>query len=194
MRRASDGPGPWDHIMCLLVDAGAQPVLILPYHRIVRTGDDTDDPLGAYRRRLRRRPRSAPRHRRRSPSSSSRTGSRTRHRRSRDLTAARCTASRRPPSAADEIPAGVLSRRALAPLGIHSVEEGLSFSPDARLVAARGRRRTRRLRLPHPARRRRTRLGPRRDRRQDAREVDLLPPQTPRRHRDPPARTLLTTP
>src|SRR5439155_15343717 len=32
-RRAADGPGPWDSIMTLLVDAGVQPVCILPYQR-----------------------------------------------------------------------------------------------------------------------------------------------------------------
>jgi uncharacterized protein (DUF1015 family) len=34
-----------------------------------------------------------------------------------------------------DIPAGILSRRALVPLGIESVEEGLSFTPDATHVA-----------------------------------------------------------
>src|SRR5438270_5246047 len=38
------GPGPWDHTLALLVDAGAQPVLILPYHRIVRS-PTRGDPL-----------------------------------------------------------------------------------------------------------------------------------------------------
>jgi uncharacterized protein (DUF1015 family) len=36
-RAERGGPGPWDHTLALLVDAGAQPVLILPYHRIVRS-------------------------------------------------------------------------------------------------------------------------------------------------------------
>ena len=37
---------------------------------------------------------------------------------------------------AADIPAGVLSRRALVPMGITSVEHGLSFSPDAALLAS----------------------------------------------------------
>ena len=41
-RRAADGAGDWDSVMTLLVDAGAQPVCILPYHRIVRRCDVTD--------------------------------------------------------------------------------------------------------------------------------------------------------
>jgi uncharacterized protein (DUF1015 family) len=36
-RAERSGTGPWDHTMALLVDAGAQPLLILPYHRIVRS-------------------------------------------------------------------------------------------------------------------------------------------------------------
>jgi uncharacterized protein (DUF1015 family) len=134
VRRASDGPGPWDHIMTLLVDAGAQPVLILPYHRIVRQAS-TDDPLGAIAGNFeitelgpaspeairafelaQWEPDAAP--------------------------AFGCLAGGSlfrldaPPHRADEIPAGVLAELALEPLGIHSVEEGLSFSPDGSAVAA----------------------------------------------------------
>lgn len=35
-RQATDGEGAWDHVLTLLVDAGTEPVCILPYHRIVR--------------------------------------------------------------------------------------------------------------------------------------------------------------
>lgn len=50
-RREADGPGAWDSIMTLLVDAGAQPVCILPYHRIVRRCG-VEDPLGALEGRF----------------------------------------------------------------------------------------------------------------------------------------------
>jgi uncharacterized protein (DUF1015 family) len=41
-----------------------------------------------------------------------------------------------PADAAGEIPAGVLADRALAPLGVRSAEEGLSFTPDGVYVAS----------------------------------------------------------
>ncbi len=41
-----------------------------------------------------------------------------------------------PVEEAADIPAGVLSRRALVPMGITSVEQGLSFSPDAAFLAS----------------------------------------------------------
>jgi len=42
-RRAEDGPGPWDRILTLLVDAGEQEVSVLPYHRLQITGAAPDD-------------------------------------------------------------------------------------------------------------------------------------------------------
>ncbi len=33
-RRAAEGPGPWDRILALVVDAGTEQVPVLPYHRI----------------------------------------------------------------------------------------------------------------------------------------------------------------
>jgi uncharacterized protein (DUF1015 family) len=38
-RRAAAGPGPWDRILTLLVDAGTQEVPVLPYHRVQLEGD-----------------------------------------------------------------------------------------------------------------------------------------------------------
>jgi uncharacterized protein (DUF1015 family) len=38
-RHAADGPGPWDRILTLLVDAGSQDVPVLPYHRVQLDGD-----------------------------------------------------------------------------------------------------------------------------------------------------------
>jgi uncharacterized protein (DUF1015 family) len=35
--RAEHGPGPWDRVMALVVDAATEDVPVLPYHRIVRT-------------------------------------------------------------------------------------------------------------------------------------------------------------
>jgi uncharacterized protein (DUF1015 family) len=37
-RRASDGPGPWDHVLALLVDAGTEAPPVLPLHRLVSGG------------------------------------------------------------------------------------------------------------------------------------------------------------
>jgi len=38
-RRATDGPGPWDRILSLVVDAGTQEVPVLPYHRVQVRGE-----------------------------------------------------------------------------------------------------------------------------------------------------------
>jgi uncharacterized protein (DUF1015 family) len=37
-RHTVDGPGPWDSILALIVDAGTQHVPVLPYHRVQITG------------------------------------------------------------------------------------------------------------------------------------------------------------
>ena len=134
IRRATDGEGPWDSIMTLLVDVGAQPLLILPYHRIVREAA-TDDPLSAIGDNF----------------TVTEVGPATPEAAKAfedalwDVEGApvfgllwngtlyRLEA---PAEEAGEIPAGVLSRRALEPMGITSVEHGLSFSPDAALLAA----------------------------------------------------------
>jgi uncharacterized protein (DUF1015 family) len=36
--RAERGPGPWDHVMMLVVDAVTQDLPVLPFHRVVRSG------------------------------------------------------------------------------------------------------------------------------------------------------------
>ncbi len=38
-RRATDGAGPWDGILAFLVDAGAEPLPVRPFHRIQLSGD-----------------------------------------------------------------------------------------------------------------------------------------------------------
>jgi uncharacterized protein (DUF1015 family) len=38
-RHASDGPGPWDRILTLIVDAGTEDVPVLPYHRVQVQGE-----------------------------------------------------------------------------------------------------------------------------------------------------------
>ena len=134
LRRAESGPGPWDHIMCLLVDAGAQPLCILPYHRIVRKtdvadpmaaiagnfeitdiGEATPENIGAFEK-----------------------ASWAADARATFAAIADGRLYRLQADAADaaDIPAGVLARKALEPLGITSVEEGLSFTPDGALVGA----------------------------------------------------------
>lgn len=37
-RHAAEGPGPWDRILTLVVDAGTQEVPVLPYHRVQQEG------------------------------------------------------------------------------------------------------------------------------------------------------------
>ncbi len=137
-RSSSDGPGPWDSILALLVDAGAQPALILPYHRIVRRaatdspleivsegfevtdiGAATDDLVNSFANELWDR--------------TEMFGM---------ITAGHLYRLVPRSTEADEIPAGILSKRALEPMGIRSAEEGLSFTPHATLVrdeAAAGR-------------------------------------------------------
>jgi uncharacterized protein (DUF1015 family) len=41
--RASHGPGPWDHVMMLLVDASIEQPPVLPYHRMLVRGTPTID-------------------------------------------------------------------------------------------------------------------------------------------------------
>jgi uncharacterized protein (DUF1015 family) len=36
--RAAEGPGPWDRVMMLVVDAASQDLPVLPFHRVVRSG------------------------------------------------------------------------------------------------------------------------------------------------------------
>lgn len=132
-RRAAEGPGTWDHIMCLLVDAGAQPVLILPYHRIVRHANNRS-PLDVVSEHFDVMPIGAPTND--TIVSFERAvwdeGTTTTFGMIFDGTLYRLRASDEETA---DIPAGVLSRRALVPLGIDSVEEGLSFTPDGRAVA-----------------------------------------------------------
>lgn len=134
VRRAGDGPGPWDLIMTLLVDAGAQPVLILPYHRIVRTAT-TDDPIAAISGNFDVTDLGAA-----TPETIAafelaqwEDGAVGSFAAIHGGTLYRLDA---PGDRLDEIPAGVLAELALEPLGIRSVEEGMSFSPDGAAVAA----------------------------------------------------------
>lgn len=47
-RNAADGPGPWDRILTLLVDAGSEDVPVLPYHRVQAAGEPPSggEPVG----------------------------------------------------------------------------------------------------------------------------------------------------
>jgi uncharacterized protein (DUF1015 family) len=134
VRRAADGPGPWDHIMTLLVDAGAQPVCILPYHRIVRRAS-TDDPLSVLARAFdvtdlgRATPDAiaAFEHALWEPDAQPSFAG---------IVEDRLYRLDAPAETRQEIPAGVLAERALEPLGVRSAEEGLSFTPDGALVGA----------------------------------------------------------
>jgi len=129
LRRRSDGPGPWDHVMALIVDAASQPVCILPYHRIVRAspvGEPMDvlragfevselgpaDPVAveAWALELWDEPRKGV--------FVAVVGDRAYRLAARD-------------AADDEIPAAILKRLALEPLGAVSAEDHLSFTPRA---------------------------------------------------------------
>lgn len=130
-RASRGGPGPWDDVMALLVDAGAEPVLILPYHRIVRHCVRSDV-VEALSERMDVTPIESP----------------------DPLTLARELWDEAVPgsfvvftpagawraSARDvlpgEIPAATLKRVALDQLEVRSAEIDLSFTPDAVLVAA----------------------------------------------------------
>jgi uncharacterized protein (DUF1015 family) len=46
-RHELEGPGPWDRILTLIVDAGSEHVPVLPYHRIQLRGDAPDDGVSA---------------------------------------------------------------------------------------------------------------------------------------------------
>jgi uncharacterized protein (DUF1015 family) len=128
-REERGGPGPWDSIMVLLVDAGTQPVCILPYHRIVLRA--TSDPLAVLEQGFDV-----------SPVSGDAValglelwdddrpgvfivfaGDRAYRVVARD-------------AAQDEIPAAVLRRLALEPLGARFAEGDLAFTPRAEEVAA----------------------------------------------------------
>ncbi len=53
-RRAVDGPGPWDRMLTFVVDAGAERVPVLPFHRIQLSGDVSvaGDPVAGLDRLL----------------------------------------------------------------------------------------------------------------------------------------------
>lgn len=126
LRTSESGAGAWDHTMALLVDAAAQPVCILPYHRVVRRADREDvldvladgfviEPLGAM-----------------DAAGAEGLG---RDVWSDDAFIAFVDGAAyrmRPKDASDdEIPAGVLKRAALEPLGASDAETSLSFTPSA---------------------------------------------------------------
>jgi uncharacterized protein (DUF1015 family) len=49
-RHATDGPGPWDSILALVVDTGTQHVPVLPYHRVQVSGSAPAAPVAARNR------------------------------------------------------------------------------------------------------------------------------------------------
>lgn len=131
-RRRAMGPGPWDHTLALLVDAGAQPVCILPYHRIV-TAWTASNPILVIAESF-------------AITDLGTTGDLDLDLLAHDLWnypagdfvffldghAYRLHA----PGTSDQIPAGTLKRLALDPLGVAGAEEALRFTPDASAVAA----------------------------------------------------------
>lgn len=134
-RRAVDGPGPWDHTMALLVDAGAQPMCILPYHRIVRSCE-ADDVLAVLREAFDVSELGSL-----DASSAEKAGLQLWEDEREGVfcafvgnTAYRLVA--RDPGDGTDIPAGILKRLALEPMGAGDAEGSLSFTPRAAEVAA----------------------------------------------------------
>jgi uncharacterized protein (DUF1015 family) len=133
LRRADTGPGPWDSILTLLVDVATQPLCILPYHRLVLRLS-VDDPLAVVGDRF----------------EVSEIGKATPENvkifadglwddgeRSFGLVFAGSLHALRPTTdTSEEIPAGILARDALAPLGVSSAQDDLVFTPDAEVVRA----------------------------------------------------------
>jgi uncharacterized protein (DUF1015 family) len=130
-RAEQAGPGPWDDVMALLVDAGVQPACILPYHRIVRSCD-AQDVLAVLARSFDVTPLGAVDPERVALELWDEAGSGV-FVAFVGADAYRLVArSVRP----DEIPAGILERLALEPLGALPAEEKLSFTPSASEVVA----------------------------------------------------------
>lgn len=133
-RHAADGRGPWDGVMVLLVDAGAEPACILPYHRILRRCR-SQEPLRVLSEHL-------------EVSDLGEASEADAERWALDLweeerpgvyiafIGSRGYRLAAPTVGPDEIPAGILKRTALDPLGVGEVEGALSFTPRAGEVAA----------------------------------------------------------
>lgn len=128
-RRSADGPGAWDSILTLLVDAGAQPVCILPYHRIVRRSD-AGDPLRPLEEHFEIEPLGT------ATPEAAEDWELELWAEERDGVFVAVVGSegyrlvaRDVPSG--EVPAGVLERLALRPLGVEGAEGYLSFTPRA---------------------------------------------------------------
>lgn len=132
LRRAETGPGPWDSILTLLVDVASQPLLILPYHRVVLRTEE-GDPVAAVRDRF----------------AVEEIGKASQERvdafadalwKEEDpsfglIHGDTLYAMRPTGDTAGEIPAGTLARDALGPLGVSSAQDDLMFTPHARVVA-----------------------------------------------------------
>ncbi len=132
LRRADAGPGPWDSILTLLVDVAAQPVCILPYHRLVLRLT-VDDPVSVIADRFEVAP---------IGNATPETVKTFAHALWDDasqfgLVFGGTLYGLRPlADTSDEIPAGILARDALAPLGVSSAQDDLAFTPDAEVVRA----------------------------------------------------------
>lgn len=133
LRRAEAGPGPWDSIMTLLVDVSTQPLCILPYHRLVRR-QDINDPAATVSDRF-----EVAEIGEATPEEVRRFADALWEAESGSFGLVHGGVLRRLTprgDVSDDIPAGVLARDALAPLGISSVQDDLSFTPDAEFVRA----------------------------------------------------------
>lgn len=131
LRRSESGNGPWDSVLALLVDVATQPVCILPYHRVVLRVS-ASDPLGAL---------SAGFEVSEIGKSSQEAVETFAHALweeeagSFGFVYGGMLYRLQPRDAAEhDIPAGVLARDALSPLGVGSAQDDLLFTPEAEVV------------------------------------------------------------
>lgn len=131
LRRADDGPGPWDSTLALLVDVAAQPVCILPYHRILLRTDDADPPATlAERFEVEETGKASP-----EVVNAFADDLWEAERSSFGFLHGGSVYRLKPRNAGpNDIPAGILAREALVPLGVGSAQDDLSFTPDPEVI------------------------------------------------------------
>jgi uncharacterized protein (DUF1015 family) len=131
LRRAEAGAGPWDSTLALLVDVSAQPVCILPYHRILlRTNDP--DPVATVDERfvVEEIGKASP-----ETVNAFAQGLWEAERGSFGFLHGGSIYRLQPRNVeAHDIPAGILAREALAPLGVGSAQDDLAFTPDPEII------------------------------------------------------------
>ncbi len=130
-RHKEAGPGAWDAVLTLLVDVSTQPLCVLPYHRLVlRLG--SDGPLGILEEHFAIADIGAATSQTVDSFADAQWGG---DEHSFGLVYGGKIYDMRPRNhTSGEIPAGVLARDALEPLGVGAAEDDLAFTPDAEAV------------------------------------------------------------